>query len=780
MLQLGINNTGQLVRHELRAFRLDIYLAGVDIGFAREIDLEESGFINDSNRRRKASSIKKDLISSAYIIGERGEKINLQTGLVEEVDETPLLDKIVTLQHEEVLRINEKLKYYNKDFDAIGTRPILKDDWLVRYHEISDDKDFQRWIKSINSGWQNRTPYIKYEMYKAQAYNWLNKEVMNFPYDGEEEEQIDWLEIELDRCNTNTLYALDKYLWLKDEGGSGRLKYHAWEPQKVLLFLFDCMLSFLVGKGRQIGFTSTIAGAMVMKAMYNKSIHVKYAAQKGKKSQEVLDDKLKFPIQEIEWYMKVSNSNWNGNEVIFGKSLGKGGKNSSGSKLEVSAPTADMVNAGTPSILALDEGGLMEEFGVIRQQNRATMYRYNKKTERMEIHRQMLGWGTGGNMKEGASAFKTEIEVAEEAFNDGDMTNLTIPLFFDAFARPGMTWEIYNKEKETAYSTKQVRGKEDPKIVFHYTFPLTREDMFLSSSATIIPMVEIDSHIRKCNNPPEGCRRVYGMFQPIYDTSHKYDEYSDVPYKIIGAEFIPASSDDVQSGSSIACAYILVDREEGWRNRYYKGTDPIDSESGHSNFASCVWDAKLKAPVAYIDFRVADYRFCYLQSLLLNLYYGFGNPIREMLEYNIGKGYLDYCEAKGFRRMFIQSSMLPDNLKIEGAQVGVSKKGHNAKFILQRFQTLLYVHADSIYFERFWRQCKTYVKKETPSGAERYAPFAKNFDRDDLLDSVNYSELAASCYEHMPIENKADVDKSKVARRLKMVNGRMSLVTVKV
>ena len=61
--------------------------------------------------------------------------------------------------------------------------------------------------------------------------------------------------------------------------------------------------------------------------------------------------------------------------------------------------------------------------------------------------------------------------------------------------------------------------------------------------------------------------------------------------------------------------------KKGWRYRYFQGTDPIFSESGHSKMASAIWDSHHQTISAHVNFRVEDYRYCYLQTLLLGLYY---------------------------------------------------------------------------------------------------------------------------------------------------------------
>jgi len=368
------------------------------------------------------------------------------------------------------------------------------------------------------------------------------------------------------------------------------------------------------------------------------------------------------------------------NSIRFGKKSKKGGDSGVDSVFEVDAPSTDAINGGSPSLVLLDELGLMDECSDIFAQGRPTMWRTNPVTYEMEYVRQVIGWGTGGNMKNGGSAFKSEFDACKEAFQDKDYKYGLIPLFLNAFAKPGMTHQIYEQEKNIAYRKKKTTSKgEDPKIIFHYTWPVTEDDMFLTSSQTLIPISDINSHIKKCDSLKKGDNLdlVYGHFEPIYDTSKPYDENFDIPFRIIGSKFVPANDDDILNESPLACCFVIKHPNKEWRNRYYKGTDPIDSESGSSKFSSSVWDALNvnDYPCAVLNFRVADYRFCYLQSLLLNLHYSHDNTgIKELVEYNIGKGYIDFLKQLGFGKNLVYSAMLPEKYQISGATIGISKK----------------------------------------------------------------------------------------------------------
>ena len=120
----------------------------------------------------------------------------------------------------------------------------------------------------------------------------------------------------------------------------------------------------------------------------------------------------------------------------------------------------------------------------------------------MEMKRQLIAWGTGGEMDKGGAVFEAEFKAAYNAWNKKNFNYGIIPLFFDAFAREGMTREIYEKEKAYYYSVTGTAA-EMSKVQFHQHYPMTIDDMFLRKSATIVPIHEINKHILRINMLPE-------------------------------------------------------------------------------------------------------------------------------------------------------------------------------------------------------------------------------------------------------------------------------------
>ena len=626
---------------------------------------------------------------------------------------------------------------------------------------------------------QNRVRYKPFELYKKQAKDWIEKDKIDLDADLDEESKYDAFSEERVRCLDNLLYACNKHLKLKsDLNPNGFIDFNAWEAQAFILYLIDNGLSLIIGKLRQIGFTSTIGGALMIRTMLKKSYFVKLVAQKGKKSDEIFEDKVKFPLSKINKDFKPTIDSYTSHQFKFGKSLTKGGDSGSSSKFVVDVPSIDVVNAGTPSVVAIDEGGIVKDVGGIIAEGRPTLYSVNEKGE-MIMSRQLLVWGTGGFMKEGASGFKLEYYSAKEAWKDRDFRHGIIPIFINAFAKPGLTLEIYNREKAFAERRKAKPGEEEPIIKFHYSFPINEDDMFLTSAKTIIPTDVINKTEASCINSRVYAKSQIGYFDPIYDYSSPYGEFSDVKYKIVGATFVPVTDSEEESRSPLACVRILKHPEKGWSNRYYKGTDPINSESGRSLFSSSVWDDTEDAPIALLNFRTVDYKFCYLQSLLMALYYDIPSNGKELIEYNIGKGYIDYCENLGFKHMFMPSSMLPDSLRAGKGSIGISKNVGNARFITDKLREMVFTFKDNIKFPVFWQQMRTFVEKQTKVGGIKYEPSVVGVNKDDVIDAVNYSKIASDSYSRRLVLSPDENEEPEYSYKRMYVNGSITMIKVR-
>ena len=173
---------------------------------------------------------------------------------------------------------------------------ILTSEWKPSHKEFEYPQSFVNWLDSINSGWQNKIYHEPFDIYCKQAEMWLQDDSDILDFDTEDD-QVDWLLTEIQRCKDNTLYFCNKYGYIKeDRAENGMLPYQAWDAQKVLLFLFDCGYSLMIGKARQIGFTSTMCLAGMKRVNFNKSYFIKFVTHSKDKGVEIFRDKVKWPL----------------------------------------------------------------------------------------------------------------------------------------------------------------------------------------------------------------------------------------------------------------------------------------------------------------------------------------------------------------------------------------------------------------------------------------------------------------------------------------------------
>ena len=744
----------QKILKSLIEFRLGLYLVGVDLGYETTQWLAALELITAPMRNAVADkhlniiqqqytnrfSIDKDGQVKGYFVPDEGTPEHyIFTSQKAEID----LREVTMFSSSAVER--ERFK---------GTR-IHKIDWTIP-DTFDIPNEIYDFVTNINKGFQHYKPCGLFDKYRMQAYMWL-QEANNYNEGWSEDRKFDFLAKERARILENTLYAANKYLIYQDPDDMlvGEKKFTAWPAQEVLFYLMDINLSLIISKLRQIGFTTVIGGTEGIKTMLARNYYCKFVANKGKKSDELFRDKVKYAIQKTPYYLKPTIANFNASDAMFGYSYGKGGEITNASRFSVDAPSYDVINGGTPKKILCDEIGMMDEFDEIVAQGRPTMFKYDMVRDKWVMTKQLIAWGTGGKINKQGGAFAREKKAANEAWNDRFFRHGLVPLFINSFAKPGFSWPFYEAEKKFYYSKKKEAGKEDPRIVFHQSWPITEDDVFLMSSDTVISMTSINSSIERINSKIVNgkLKEVKGYFEPLFDTSRPRGDNAYIPYEIVGARFIPADQKMIDEGSPFSCVTILVPPDLSYENRYYKGTDPIFTSSGHSKLASAIWDSKEDKIPAYINFKSSDYRFEYLQSLLLNLYYSpeYGGRklgIRELLEFNVGGEYYNFCQELGFGHIFTGNKMLPRNMQTSTIDIGINKRGTNSLLLVNRLEELMLDHINDIDILELFIQLKTFVKKETATGW-KYEPENKKIHYDDLIDAVNYAKINADIHAHL-------------------------------
>ena len=669
--------------------------------------------------------------------------------------------------------------------DSILQKEIDSKDWKPNYNEFEYPKEFVDWVNSINSGWQNQKKYVPFDLYCKQADIWLKNPTEITDFDNEED-QIDWLISEINKCKDNTLYFANKYGWIKeDRSEGGMLKYKAWDAQKVLLFLFDCGHSMMIGKARQIGFTTTMCMAGMKRVNLNKSYFVKFVTHSKDKGIEIFRDKVKWAYTKVPEFMAQEVKNWTDQIMSLDKKGSRKGRDEGGaSRFQVDTPQVDAINGGSPSAVFIDEIGLFDIFGEMMREGRPALFKYDPETGKMKMQQQFIAWGTGGEMDKGGSVFEAEYKMCMKQWKEKNYEYGIIPLFFNAYARRGVDNSHINKERKAYMALEGSRKGELAKVQFHQHYPISVDDMFIRKSRTLVP-------IHMCNQRIDEIygRDIpidYGYFEPIMDMSRPTPDLM-TEYRITGARWVSTGAREHVSTTSVMIHH--PPENEKWKNRWYQGTDPINSETGHSKMCAAIWDAYANTVSSVVFHRDRKFKNTYLQILLQSLYYDQQDRggIKELVENNIGDMHVDFQEIHGFKNKFTANAALPDYFHTNGGKwFGISNKANTAPRIIAKLEELLEAYSSNIDIPWLWEQLKTFVEKDLRSQTShrqtRYQASDARYDYDDCIFAITFSYINAVAHaKYEPKMMKGDGESKEVEVRYvmnKATNYRMKLARV--
>ena len=671
------------------------------------------------------------------------------------------------------------------DKDGMVKGHIPTEAWKPSHEEFDYPKSFVTWIDSINSGWQNKEVFKPFNLYCKQAKLWLEDKSDIIDFDNEED-QYDWLVEEIQRCKDNTLYFCNKYGFIKeDKSAGGMLKYSAWEAQEVLLFLFDCGYSMMIGKARQIGFTTTMCLAGMKRVNLNKSYFIKFVTHSESKGIEIFRDKVKWTYTKIPEYIAQDVRNWTDKVMSFDKKGQKKGRDEGGaSRFQVDSPQIDAINGGSPSAVFVDEIGLFDIFGEMMREGRPALFKYNPETGKMTMQQQFMAWGTGGEMDKGGSVFESEFKMCMKQWKEGNYEYGIIPLFFNAYARRGVDDKLINNERKAYLALEGTKKGEVAKVQFHQHYPITIDDMFLRKSRTLVPIHTCNQRLADIYGKEVPIE--YGFFEPILDMSQPTPDLL-TSHRIVGASWMPTKGrEDIQTSAVIV---HHPPQGEVWKNRWYQGTDPINSETGHSMMSSAVWDAYTNSVSSVVFHRDRKFKQTYLQVLLQSLYYDQQKRggIKELIENNIGDMHLDFQEIHGFRNKFTAMAQLPEYFQTHsGKWFGISNKANTGPRIIAKTEEMVDTYANSIDIPWIWEQLKTFVEKDLKSSNShrqtRYQAADTRYDYDDAIFSITFAYINAQAHSRYEPENvKTMSGKNKVITRYvqsKETNYRMKLARV--
>lgn len=773
-------------RENQMEFLYSLYKQGIEIGNDNKKLLKENGFnITELQDKKEKEKIVTDKINESLLkFSTKAQQRNDSNIDIIETDTPEAINEILT-----DTELDARRKLYGHKFQGRSTE-IQKAEWLPK-STTDHEQDFIDWINSINNlGFKFKTHYHKFSLYVQQAYTWLQEttSVTDFEDEGEQE---DYKLEELRRCDENSLYFLNKYVYYKEgDDETGKLKYTARPVHEIMAYLDDCGYSVAIAKGRQIAATTTLMALDVKDVIFKPNHFMKFITEDVDKAEEIFEDKLKFAFSQLPHWMQPNVLNERDNLFKLGYKHEKGKKEGVGSKILLTAPKRTAIAGGAPQKVKIDEAGNIPLLGIMIGNARPTMMWFNPATKKIEIKRRLWFWGTGGEMEKGGKAFETEFMAIMKQWQEGDFSSAIVPLFFDWTCRPGATQEDYDREKRVAYA--KAENNTDPKgkqhiVEFHQSWPTSLSDVFRTSAITLVDEDYIEEALKRIRAEKAKTNNQltkHGYFEPVYDTTRPEGEGSDTPYKIVDAIFIPTSDLDKR-----AVVTIFMEPEEDWAHRYWQGTDPIDTDTGTSKFASVVWDKWFKAPVAVLNWRTKDYKQVFLQSMLMSLYYDtrkIKTGIHELVESNRGTSYTLYKTQKGYDKNMVLNYQLPlvlQNRSTINDGVGLDNKGIRNDMIINHLHSLITAFGHNVYFDSIYEQLKTFTCKISETGQKHmWGPVNKKYFNDDILFGFTFSYICAElCFPELQPKNLSkNTAKWKITHKLKRdSNGKLKKVTVR-
>jgi len=742
----------EIVKSSRLDFLFDMYSKGVEISTEDIALLKKNKYIEEEKLKLPQKE-KNLLVSDARIKSKKAFEADKNIDIIEGDDDR---DVVITTE-EAYSKLTE-----GKDFVFDGSITVEAEDWMP-VSKTEHDRDFIEWIDSINSGFQKMTKYRKFELYKQQANEWYAENGSINNHHTRDSQKAYALE-EMRRSKENTLYFLNKYLKLKEgDMTSGVRDYDAKPVHEVICFLFDSGYSFMMGKPRQIAATSTLGGCALKKIVFNKNLFLKFITQDKDTGVEIFEDKIKYPFGELPSWLKPEVSNDRDNLFRLSRKVKKGTKGGVNSKLQVVAPSVSAVNGGSPQVVMIDEAGYIGVLGKMMKEARPTMFMQNPVTKKLEMKRQIVVWGTGGEMDKGGKAYEEEFMSCLEKWNKREFESGILPIFFDWTTRPGITKEFYEKEKKVY--TVDGPDKEERLVQFRQTYPSIIEDMFLTSAKTLVSIDYINRQLERIRDYPHTVKPQKGYFEPIFDESVPASENDDVPFKIIGTTFVPTEDDDPR-----ASTIIFMHPKKNWINRYYLGVDPIMSDNGYSNMASAVMDVQLQTIAGVVNYRDSNHKYTFLQTMLFGLYYNTSEKLnrpKELVESNIGTAYIDYVDSKGFYDSLVYRTELPIYFQGGGHTIGIDNRSARTRFIINKMFEFIQAYGDRVCIDVFFIQLRTFICTVTASGNETWGTADKRKYHDDVLFAVVFAYICSLSYSDLiPKEIKSDADRYKTVYKL--------------
>lgn len=672
--------------------------------------------------------------------------------------------------------------------DKWRDRLISKDDWAPEKVDEHTEQ-FYHFIESHIPCFDKIIADEGFYLYIEQQQRWLDEGTTVADFEGQS--QWEFVQTEFERMSENTLYGMNKYGWIKDDSVPARRRdYKASTPQALICYLLDCGYSLEMGKGRQAAITSTVmlyeAIRMLVQTSYKGVLVTDDIEFTGK---AIFNEKLKASLM----YMRMDNAwiyppgvgNWADKNIVFDWSEGKAKHEKKVISSQYSLAASDdtqTINGTTPSKVVFDEAQNIPTYQEIKREARPTMLAAGLDGT-IRIARQIVAFGTGSSHQRGKGAFENEYKSTISKWNRRETTSSFVPLFLDWTCRPYMTRKRYLIER--AYyidndENEETKGmsKEERTSMFHAAMPSSPDDMFLTSHKTMVPSLLIkkqQDRILKMNTLGGGAIR--GRFVPVFNHAVSTTPGFYIPNPVIGSKWQEADPDDID-----APVKMLMPPERFWVYRYYQGTDPIQSASGTSKFASVIWDnvgpIKVKdgqqifhpMPVCILNDRQSRVEESYLQSKLMGMYYANHGQkaCMELTERNQGQDYESFVKTQmDLRESLWLRGALPKDYRGGSHEYGVDlKQGRKGFALYYDTSRMLMDFHENIWFNEIWAQVRNIDVEERPDGSMDWGTVNKNAFNDDLVIACSYAHISCRAENKDPKKINSDVPEYRTVKKL--------------
>ncbi len=649
--------------------------------------------------------------------------------------------------------------------EAASIEHLRPEHWVPKGAPEELEPEFIKWCLSINPRFDAMMPYKPFFMFCEAARRWNAEGGSIEEFVPGSQEWIDYGLREMSRCAVNRLYGLDRYITIKEDGVSGRRKYKASTPQAMIAYLKTLKVSAIIKKGRHAAISSTFNALNVFDILLSPSYKgalITDDLQTTAKS--LFEDKFMSTLTNMpSWFRPedkhghIAHKNTERVILQFGKkAASKADKKKNTAEYSiVSGQDPQAVNGMTLSELDIDEAQNVANFSVLLEERRPQQWA--EVNGKMRLIRTSYGWGTGNAKGKHSKEFDDEYQKVKSQMEQGKDTGGWVALFFDGFCRPGVDQDHYFKEwsRIAQEDNSKTSTSQDRKLIFASRFPLTDEDATAQNTDTILPVHIIKAHRDRITTRLKG-RLRHGRFVEEFDMSRKMTLGSEYPYFVKGARF----EEDHSGDPELSPVTMLFDREDGWFNNYFQGTDPIQSYTGRSKMASNIIAASanriitpegrvihIPASVCWISMRHPNPSINYKQVKLMGMYYAnTGNNERacpELVEWNQGHDYVRFCEGPHM--------LLGDSIAHNSELPPIYQDGGKHPGLLMTSVSKGHVHADIIRFNdecghneysiQYYAQLATMKQSETADGKIKFGTIDSDRFNDDLVFAKTFSYI---------------------------------------